>query len=289
MNIPMIAQDAAMVRAQVSGTLDRSDGTLLRWWRGGHGEPVVLVHGSFDDHHSWSGVTPQLATTHDVVAYDRRGHSSSTAPRTQGTIDQDADDLLAIIDSVIGGPAHLVGHAYGGSVAMVAAVRRREAVLSLAVHEPPLFGLLGRNPVARVLGTETSVWLEHAAELIRTGYPAEGARIFAEKVGFGRGSWTGLFTREQRATMVANAHTWLDQYDDPARLAVDITTLAWARFPVTLFVGAKTNELYKLIAEELADRLPFLRTVTIPGAGHAPNLTHAPAFAAALLGHLRAP
>lgn len=286
MNDPLIAQDT-MIRGQVSGTLDRSDGTLLRWWRGGHGEPVVLVHGSFDDHNTWSGVVPQLASAHDVLNYDRRGHSASTAPRGQGSIIEDADDLLSLVDTVIGGPAHLVGHAYGATVAMLAAVRRREAVRSIAVHEPPLFGLLNRNPVAKVLNTETSVWIGHAAELIRTGKPADGARIFAEKVGYGRGSWHGLFTREQRAAMIANAHTWLDQYNDPDRLTVDITTLAWARFPITLFVGERTHELYKLIAEELTERLPFLRTVTLPGAGHAPQLTHAPGFTAALMGHLR--
>ncbi|MGH3519295.1 MAG: alpha/beta fold hydrolase [Haloechinothrix sp.] len=286
MNIPMIAQDT-MTRGEVSGTLDRADGTLLRWWRGGRGEPVVLVHGSFDDHHSWSGVVAQLAEYHDVITYDRRGHSTSTAPRSQGSIAQDADDLLSIVDNVIGGPAHLVGLSYGASVAMLAAVQRREAVLSVAVHEPPLFGLLARNPVAKVLGAEAAVWTGHAAELIRNGNLADGVRIFAEKVGFGKGSWHGLFTREQRATMISNAHTWLDQYNDPGRLAVDITTLAWARFPITLFVGERTHELYKLVAEELADRLPFMRTVRIPGAGHAPHLTHASGFADALLGHLR--
>lgn len=287
MNNPMIAQES--VRAQVSGTLDRSNGALLRWWRGGHGEPVVLVHGSFDDHHSWAGVLPELAARHDVLTYDRRGHSASTAPRGQGSVHEDAEDLLALIDTVVGGPAHLVGHAYGGTVAMAAAVQRREAVRSLVVHEPPLFGLARRNPVAKVLGAETSVWLEHAAELIRSGHLADGARVFAEKVAFGRGSWTGLFTREQRATMISNAHTWLDQYDDPTRLTVDITTLAWARFPITLVVGECTHDMYKLVAEELADRLPFLRTVTLPGAGHAPHLTHPRPFAEVLLGHLRAP
>ncbi len=284
---PMIEQDT-MTRGEVCGTLDRADGALLRWWRGGRGEPVVLVHGSFDDHHSWSGVLPQLSSFHDVITYDRRGHSASTAPRGQGNIAQDADDLLSIVDNVIGGPAHLVGNSYGASVAMMAAVQRRDAVRSVAVHEPPLFGLLVRNPVAKVLGAETAVWMGHAAELIRAGDPAGGARIFAEKVGFGNGSWNGLFTSEQRATMISNAHTWLDQYNDPDRHAVDITTLAWARFPVTLFVGERTHELYKLVSEELADRLPFLRTVRIHGAGHGPHLTHPSDLAAALLGHLRA-
>ncbi|MDV6012374.1 alpha/beta hydrolase [Haloechinothrix sp. LS1_15] len=270
------------MRAQVSGTVDRADGARLRWWRVGRGEPILLVHGSFDDHLSWSPLLSQLASRADVTSYDRRGHSASTAPRGQGSIRADADDLLAVLDTVIGGPAHLVGHSYGGSVALLAAAMRRDAVRSLAVYEPPLYGLLDHNPVAKVFGAETGVWMSHAAELIRAGNPAQGARIFAEKVGFGKGSWDGLFTREQRMTMVSNAHTWLDQYNDPTGRSVDIATLAWARFPITLLTGERTFELNRMVTAELAERLPLARSVTIPGAGHAGHLTHPVEFASAL-------
>lgn len=276
------------IRAMVSGTLDRADGARLRWWRGGRGEPVVLVHGSFDDHTTWGGVFPRLAEHADVTNYDRRGHSDSTEPNGQGSIRADAEDLLAVIDKVVGGPAHLVGHAYGASVVLLAATMRREAVRSIAVHEPTMYGLLAGDPAAKVLFAELGVWVRHAAELIRSGDTMSGARVFAEKVSHGRGSWSGLLTDDQRSAMISNAHTWLDQCNDPGRLAVDITTLAWARFPITLFVGDRTASLNHMVAEVLADRLPFLRSVRIPGAGHAPQLTHAPAFAAALLGHLRA-
>ncbi|GAA5104994.1 alpha/beta hydrolase [Haloechinothrix salitolerans] len=286
MNNASIAPDT-MIRGQVSGNVDRSDGAMLRWWRGGHGEPVVLVHGSFDDHNSWSAVMPQLGDHADVVCYDRRGHSLSTAPRGQGSIQQDADDLLSIVDTVFHAPAHLIGHGYGGSVAMLAATMRRDAVRSVAVHEPPLYGLLRTNPFAKVLGAEVSVWLDHAAELIRNGNPAGGVRVYAEKVGYGKGSWHGLFTREQRATMISNAHTWLDQYTDPTGHNIDITTLSWARFPITLFVGDRTHPMNELVADELAERLPFLRTIRLPDAGHAPHLTHPEAFTSALIGHIR--
>lgn len=291
MNNTSMARESRMddgrLRAQVSGTLERADGAVLRWWRGGHGEPVVLVHGSFDDHHCWSAVTSLLAQHADVVSYDRRGHSLSSAPRGRGGIVADAEDLLGVLDNVIGGPAHLVGMGYGGSVAMLAATMRREWVRSLAVHEPPLFGLMHGNPVAKVYFAEYSVWLDHAAGLIRAGDPAGGARVFAEKLGVGRGSWHGLYDREQRATMISNAHSWLEQYQDRAASHVDITTLAWARFTVTQFVGERTHHLHAVMADELADRLPFLRTVRLPGAGHAPHLTNPDAFATAIIGHLR--
>src|SRR5690606_37681421 len=60
------------LRAQVSGTLERTDGAVLRWWRSGRGEPLVLVHGSFDDHNGWTPVLPMLTQHADVISYDRR-------------------------------------------------------------------------------------------------------------------------------------------------------------------------------------------------------------------------
>lgn len=286
-----IARETGMddnrLRAQVSGTLDRADGAVLRWWRGGHGEPLVIVHGSFDDHNTFAEVVPVLARHADVVTYDRRGHSLSSSPRGRGGIHADANDLLAVIDKVIGGPAHVVGHGYGGSVAMLAATIRRDFVRSLAVYEPPLFSMLHSNPIGKVLLAEYTVWLDHAAGLVRAGDTAGGARVFAEKIGYGKGAWHTLFDRERRATMISNAHTWLEQYHDPSARHVDIAPLAWARFPVTQFVGERTQQLHVLVADELAERLPFLRTVRIPGAGHAPHITHPDAFATALIGHLR--
>src|SRR5690606_23735792 len=157
------------LRAQVSGTLERTDGAVLRWWRSGRGEPLVLVHGSFDDHNGWTPVLPMLTQHADVISYDRRGHSLSTSPRGRVGVQADAEDLLALIDKVAGGPVHLVGHGYGGSVAMLAATMRREAVRSLAVHEPPLFELLHDNPIAKVLFAEYSVWLGQARRLRAPG------------------------------------------------------------------------------------------------------------------------
>lgn len=270
-----------------TGTVDRADGAVLRWWRSGYGEPVVLVHGSFDDHYSLAGVAGMLDRHADVISYDRRGHGSSSEPRGQGSVHADADDVVAVVDNVVGGPVHLVGHGYGGTVALLAATKYGEAVRSVAVHEPPMFGLLAGNPFAKVLAAELSVWTDHAAELIASGDWSGGARVFAEKVAFGNGSWDRLLTREQRATMIGNAETWLDQYRDPDSDSVDITPLSWARFPVTVFFGERTHPLNRLVVDTLADKMPFLRAVPIAGAGHAPHLTHAAEFADAIIGHLR--
>ncbi|MCP2262294.1 Pimeloyl-ACP methyl ester carboxylesterase [Streptoalloteichus tenebrarius] len=271
----------------MSGRL-RVGGAELAWERAGSGDPVVLVHGSWDDRRSWSGVVPGLSRSHTVVRYDRRGHSESTAPPGQGTVIEDAEDLLAVVDELAGGRAHLVGHSYGASVVLLAAARRPSAARSVVVHEPPLFASLTGDPAAEALRAEAAGWMRRAAELIEVGDAEGGARTFVEHVGFGRGAWEALFDAEARATIVANAATWLDQHRDPNRLAVDPAALAGTGVPVAVTTGTDTLPIYRAVVAALAGALPDLTVLPVEGAGHAPHLSHPAAYTALLLDRLRA-
>ena len=57
----------------------------------GSGDPTVLVHGSWGDHHNWDGVVPLLSKSFKVVTFDRRGHSQSQSGSGQGSFAEDAD------------------------------------------------------------------------------------------------------------------------------------------------------------------------------------------------------
>ena len=75
-----------------------------------HGEtgpPVILVHGSWGDHHNWDSVVPLLASNCRVTTYDRRGHSGSERPAGQGSVREDVRDLAALIDHLRIAPGHV--------------------------------------------------------------------------------------------------------------------------------------------------------------------------------------
>ena len=252
----------------------------------GGGVPVVLVHGSWDDHRSWDAVAARLGRGRRVVVYDRRGHGASTVPPGQGRIGEDVDDLLAVVDAVAGGTADVVGHSYGATVALLAANRRPEAVRRVAVHEPPLLAWLDRDPATRPLLAATRAAMADAVALLEAGDLEAGARRFAEDVGFGPGSWEGLFDDEQRATFVANAGTWLDQARDPDRLAATEEALAGYPGPVLITTGDRTPPHYPPVMRWLHAALPTSRLVTVPGAGHAPHLSHPAAYAEVLAAFL---
>jgi pimeloyl-ACP methyl ester carboxylesterase len=96
---------------------------------------VVLVHGTMDRSASFHRVMGALADC-AVLAYDRRGYARSrfATPAATSVADH-VDDLLALLD---GRAAVVVGHSYGGDVALAAAQRRPDLVRSVAAFEAPM-------------------------------------------------------------------------------------------------------------------------------------------------------
>ncbi len=220
--------------------LDVGDSILYVLDRPGEGVPIVFVHGSWDDHRSWTACVDQLAERHRVVSYDRRGHTASTAPARQGSIADDVTDLVAVLHHV-GSPAVLVGHSYGATVCLLTALDHSELILGAVVHEPPLFATLKGLPQHEMLLATASAAMADAAELIEAGHLEEGARLFVEEVAFGPGCWENTFDEAHRAAMIANAHTWLDQYRDPDRLALSPARLADAERPLLITRGTAST------------------------------------------------
>jgi non-heme chloroperoxidase len=109
------------LRPEVRGTtLTMSDGARLRVLQQGHGPTVLLLHGITLSAAIWHFQLPVLATAGlRVVAYDQRGHGSSTVGAEGLTFDRLAADLGEILDQLlIDGDVVLVGHSMGGMVAL---------------------------------------------------------------------------------------------------------------------------------------------------------------------------
>ena len=115
------------------------DGVALYYELEGSGEPLALVHGSWGDATNWRFVVPGLAESFRVLAYDRRGHSRSEPPDQPGSVDEDGDDLAALLEALDLAPAHVATNSWGGNIALRLATRRPDVFRSLSCHEPPLW------------------------------------------------------------------------------------------------------------------------------------------------------
>lgn len=109
-------------------------GPVHTWYEAlGHGEPLVLLHAGLDTNASWGGEIAALAEHFRVVAPERRGHGHT--PDVEGPLSYGvmADDTAAFIDSVLGGPVHLVGWSDGAILALMLALGRPELVRKLVL------------------------------------------------------------------------------------------------------------------------------------------------------------
>jgi pimeloyl-ACP methyl ester carboxylesterase len=105
-------------------------GVRLRWFEGGSGPTVMLVHGYGGAASNWTLVAPRLLERYRVIVPDLPGHGGSSAlPAPPETVDPYAERLAALL----GEPAVIVGHSLGAVVALRLAVRHPELVRGLVL------------------------------------------------------------------------------------------------------------------------------------------------------------
>ena len=218
---------------------------------------VVLIHGSVGNAGVWAPVVPALAG-YEVVTPTRGGYPPGPLLE-RIDFERQAEELAP----ELGEGAHLVGHSYGGVIALLIAAAQPERVRSLAVSEPPAFGLARGNPVVDALVERLAAHFDHG--------PRE-PRAFAEGFLAAVGSNTRLPERlapelEQgiRATMAERA---------PWEAEIPLEHLAAAPFPKLVVSGAH-NAAFDAVCEVLERRLGAQRAV-LPGAGH--SLQRAPGY-----------
>ena len=240
----------------------------------------MLVHGSWVEHRVWNVVVPALADTFRVLSFDRRGHGASGRTQGQGSMEEGADDLAALIETLGLAPAHMAGVSWGGSIVLNLAARRPELFLSLAVHEPPLFALVADDPDCRAALLELDRVLSAVVDELRAGRMEAGARLYVDTVAFGSGAWAGL-ADELRRMYVDNAQTYLDQCLSPGQWSVDLAALPDFPQPALLTQGDQRDPMFGRMLDRVAGALPLAERRTLRGTSHAPQLTHPAAYAQA--------
>jgi pimeloyl-ACP methyl ester carboxylesterase len=97
----------------------------------GTGDPLLLLHGGLCTNETWQAQRPDVAANFRVLLPERRGHGHT--PDVDGPLSyQDmADDTVAFIEEVVGGPCHLVGWSDGGVIALLVAIARPDLVLKV--------------------------------------------------------------------------------------------------------------------------------------------------------------
>lgn len=265
------------------------DADIALRYQKGEGVPIVFIHGSWDDHHSWLPVATQISSkiNNPIILYDRKGHSASSPDKYQGSISQDVNDLSLLVNKLGFEKAHFIGHSYGANIAIQFAVQHSERVESVVLYEPPIFGLLKNNPKYKYSLKTVKTAMVSAKALLEKGEIEKGTIQFIERVAFGKGSWKNIFDDRARSTMLASYRTWLDQSNDPERLNIQSDKLNQFKRNITLITGTKSIAVYPAVVQELNDIVEKIQIKSILGAGHGGLVSHTIETTKLILEHLK--
>jgi pimeloyl-ACP methyl ester carboxylesterase len=247
---------------------------------------TVALHCSGASSRQWRRLQEQGAGAIGVVApdlYGTAGVGQWTGQHAFSLADE-AERVLSMAD-VGRGRFHLVGHSYGGGVALKLATMVPERIASLALYEPSAFHLLHLlGPRGKAAFGDIRRVASAVADALVTGDYRAGAAHFVDYWN-GRGSWAAM-KPELQAEMVR----YLPKacLDFRALFEEDTPRVAYGalRCPVLVMAGEFAPAPTRVVAEGLAGMIPGAACVRIPGAGHMGPFTHAEAVNAHILAHI---
>lgn len=251
-----------------------------RVWHQGGARPVLALHCSLAHAGAWSGLAAHL-TGVTLTALDQPGHGRAAAWTGPGDLhDRATAEALALTKS-LGQPVDLIGHSFGGTVALRLALHRPDLVRSLTLVEPVLFA------AARGSAAFAGFAARHAAfgRLIAAGQDAEALRLFHGDWGNGQ----SLEDLPPRILSYMLARIGLIAVQTPVLLEDSAQLLRPGALealdlPVQMIRGAQSPAVVQAIHASLGQRLPRAVERVVPGAGHMLPISHAAEVAALVLG-----
>jgi pimeloyl-ACP methyl ester carboxylesterase len=251
----------------------------------GEGEPVLFVHGTGLSSRYWGPLASQVATRRKAVTVDLLGYGE-TDPWSGGDafhFHRDRDVVIAALEAQEM-PAHVVGHSYGGLLALQAALARPELVRSLSLYEPVAFGVLHSAEHGAGLADMARVNRDGAVLDSQGGGSEAWLRGFVEYWN-GAGAFDAM-TAVARAALV---RTGRKAFLEVRSTLLDRTSHAeYARIarPFLLMNGAESPLAARATVTVLARAIPGARRLEIPGAGHLGPFTHGDVVGPAILAFL---
>jgi 3-oxoadipate enol-lactonase len=268
------------------------NGLRFHYQQRGRGADVVLIHAVTSNLSVWlfSGLLEVLATDFRVTAYDLRGHGASDTPASGYTSADMAEDLRELHSALKLGPALLVGHSFGGVVAMHAALLYAGIVRGVVLADAFFPGLAHLEPDL----ADMENWRE-----VREALIAAGASL-GRDVNFTRlfRVVAALSPRQKERfaqTMGESSLRWLSQLprlastscgrDAFAPAGLTAERICQVRQPVVALYDEHTS--FRATHRFLATNLKNVSVEIVPGARHVAPLQSTDAFVQLVQKHCR--
>jgi pimeloyl-ACP methyl ester carboxylesterase len=244
----------------------------------GSGEPILLIHGNGANTRIWGRSADDLAASHRVIAYDRRGFGRSPGPPATSMRDHVAD-AAGLLRELEAAPATVVGWSGGGVVAAGLAIEHPDLVGSLVLSEAGIH--LPLNPTLSLL--RSSLKIEFARR-VKHDKRRAAQELFDFALSYrGGGTQFERWPTDWQESMLASAPSVVAEIDHLLQPYPSRTSLPSIGCPVTLLQGGLSERTFAKVNRYLRKRLPEARLVEIEGTAHAVHFDRPEEFRDAVL------
>lgn len=221
---------------------------------------IVLIHGFGLDKRQWDPQIDELTQKGNrVIAYDLRGFGESSTP--SGPYSH-TDDLETLLQTLNVETAIIVGHSFGGAVAIDFAAKKPGMVEGLILIASSLgsFGVDSKSPIPRLRKLAQEGKMDEVQKELLAHESLDLLRKQPEKI--------ELVTR-----MLTSYSGWHFIHDDPDKSTLRVAEeLQEVKCPVQIIIGVEDSESSRTIASEIKRRLPGTDLQLVENAGHFLNL-----------------
>ena len=227
---------------------------LPAYFSAGEGPAVVLLHCTLSSKNQWRGLSGALSRGFRVIAVDLYGYGDTPMPAGSKdfTLLDEALLVQSLLDELIPDrPFHLVGHSYGGAVALHLCHHLPERVRTLCLFEPVAFHLLERQDPSL---QPVRAMMQALAGQMASGLRDEAAATFLDYWS-GPGSFARFPLRVQRDFAQRTGKLELD-FQALTRTPLTLDDYRHLRLPVTLIAGRKSRPPALRVAQKLSEAIP---------------------------------
>ena len=249
-----------------------TDGTRIHYEVTGKSgaTPVLMIQGLGASKNAWNLQRIAMATRFRIISFDNRGAGRSDKPTESFTLEQMADDALAVLDAAGIDTAHVVGASMGGVISQIVAVKYPHRIRSLTL----VCTACRNHPWRQEL---LQSWAKTAADKGMIEVGKEAAQWVMSPRSFRR--LVPAFTWMGPLAALRPRHSFVSQIDAILNTREDLVDqLSTITAPTMVIVGNQDILTPRGDSEEIAERIPNAELVVISGAAHGLMMEHSSTF-----------
>lgn len=232
----------------------------------GSGEPIVFIHGSFANSATWKPLVSTLAGQYHCICINLPGHGGTPDPDdfSAPSIEVELNIIEQVVAKLTNKSIHLVGHSFGGVVALSQALKKSIDIKQLTLFEPVTCWVL-EAVNDQVMSDQVRAFMQQ----YRSDAAKQLADVCGQVIDFwgGAGAYQALpdFIKQSMAPLVKNN---LRHWDMGDALTHTLSDLHQLDIPTQVVFGSESNPVASAIAHHLQANIPNCTQTKIEGASH---------------------